>query len=89
MLYIPWMVIRDDHGIKKKVPKTSIYELPKVQNCRSRLCTNPLGHVPRAPNTQIKLKTHQYGPKQMRYIPCMVISHDHGIKKIGSENFAF
>ena len=43
MLYIPWMVILGGHNIKKKqVSKTSIFELPKVKNCKSRLCTNPL-----------------------------------------------
>ena len=43
---------------KKQVSKTSIFELPKVKNCISRLCTRPLGAPPsppsgRAPNTQI------------------------------------
>ena len=28
---------------KKKVSKTSIFELPRVKNCISRLCTNPKG----------------------------------------------
>ena len=55
MLYIAWMVILGDHGIKKKMTKTSIFELHKVKNCISRLCTNPLGHPPPplGPNTQI------------------------------------
>ena len=42
MLYIPWMVILGGHNIKKKqVSKTSIFELPRVKNCISRLCTGP------------------------------------------------
>ena len=28
---------------KKRVSKTSIFELPGVKNCMNRLCTNPLG----------------------------------------------
>ena len=46
MLYISWMVILGDHGIKKKVSKTSIVGLPWVKNFISRLCTNPLGGLP-------------------------------------------
>ena len=48
------MVILGHHGIKKKVSKTSIFELPSVKNCMSRLCTNPLGDPPPpGRNTQI------------------------------------
>ena len=46
MLYISWMVILSDHNIKKKVSKTSIFELATVKNCMSRLCTYPLGDPP-------------------------------------------
>ena len=53
MLHIPWMVILGDHYGKKMVPKTSIFELPRVKNCISRLCTNPLEPPPPGPNTQI------------------------------------
>ena len=41
---------------EKQVSKGSIFELPKVENCISRLCTRPLGAPPpppAAPNTQI------------------------------------
>ena len=31
---------------KKQVSKTVIFELSKVKNCISRLCTNPLGDPP-------------------------------------------
>ena len=41
MLYIPWIVILGDCNIKKKVSKTLIFELPKVRNSISRLCTGP------------------------------------------------
>ena len=44
MLYIPWMVILGDHNIKKNNSKTSIFQLRKVKNCMSRVCTNPLGN---------------------------------------------
>ena len=59
MLYIPWMVILGDHGIKRRVSKTSILALRKVNICISRLCTVQLGYSPwppppsPAPNTQI------------------------------------
>ena len=36
MLYIPWMIVLGDHGIKKKVSKTSIFELPRVKKRISR-----------------------------------------------------
>ena len=39
---------------EKYVSKTSIFELPRVKKCISRLCTNPLGAPPPPPpNTQI------------------------------------
>ena len=57
MHYIPRMVILGGRNIKKKVSKTSIFEVPGVKNCISRLCTNPLGDPPPppdpGPNTQI------------------------------------
>ena len=37
---------------KKQVSKTSIFELPGVKNCISRLCTNPLGDPPPHPCAQ-------------------------------------
>ena len=55
MLYMPWMVILGDHGIKKISFENLIFELPRVKNCISRSYTNPLGDTPPppAPNTQI------------------------------------
>ena len=54
MLYIAWMVILGDHGIRKTSFETSIFELSRVKNYISRLCTNPLGVPPPPPlNTQI------------------------------------
>ena len=45
MLYILWMVILGGHNIKKKnFRKTSIFELSKVKNCGSKLCTSPFIH---------------------------------------------
>ena len=54
MLYIRWMVILSGQNTKKKVSKTSIFELPRVKNSISRLCTHPLGAPPPppGPNTQ-------------------------------------
>ena len=54
--YIPWMVILNGDNIKKTSFKNSIFELPKVKNYISRLCTNPLGDPPPRPNTQIGVK---------------------------------
>ena len=45
MLYIPWMVILGDHNMKKKVSETLIFELSRVKNCISRLCTGTFTHV--------------------------------------------
>ena len=41
------MVILGDHNMKKKNSETSIFEQPRVKNCRSRLCTGPFTHVTR------------------------------------------
>ena len=46
MLYIAWMVILSDPGIRKTSFEILIFELPKVKNCISRLCTNSLGAPP-------------------------------------------
>ena len=82
------MVILGDCGVKKKVSKTSIFELPKVKNCISRLCTNPLGPPPPpGPNSQIGLKTRKYGLKHALH--SLVILGDHDIKKTTLENFDF
>ena len=41
MLYIAWRLILCGHDIKIKVWENSIFELPRVENCISRLCTTP------------------------------------------------
>ena len=51
MLYIPWMVILGDHKIIKTSFENFVFELPRVKNCVSRLCTNPLGAPPPPPPT--------------------------------------
>ena len=76
---------------KKQVLETPIFELSRVKNCISRLCTNPLGAPPPPPNQQ----TLQYGEKHpnmaynMLYIAWMVILGGHNIKKTSFENFDF
>ena len=49
MLHIPYMVILGDQGIIKQLFKTSNFNLSRVKNCISRLCTNPLGAPPPPP----------------------------------------
>ena len=64
MLYIPWMVILSGDNIKKQVSKTSIFELPRLKNCISRLCSKSLEDTPPpGPNTQIGGKTRKYSLK--------------------------
>ena len=47
MLYIGYLIILDGKIIKKKpVFKSSILELPRLENYISRLCPGPLG-IPR------------------------------------------
>ena len=57
MLYIGYFIILDGQNIKKKtVLEISIFELPRLENCMSRLCPRPLGSPPSpppTPNTQI------------------------------------
>ena len=74
---------------KTQVSKTSIFELPRVKNCISRLCTNPLGPPP-PPDLIPKLdEKHVNTAKNMLYIAWMVILGNHGIKKVSFENFDF
>ena len=49
MLYISWMVILGDHNITKKKVRTVDFELYRLKNYISRLCTNPLGYPPHPP----------------------------------------
>ena len=54
MLYIGYLIILDGQSIKNKtVPENSIFELPRVENCISKLCSRPLGSPPPPSNTQI------------------------------------
>ena len=44
MLYIGYLIILGGPNIKKKsVSESSIFELPRLGNCTSRLCPSPLG----------------------------------------------
>ena len=64
MLYIPWMIILGGHDIKKKSFENFDFELPRVKNCISRLCTNPLGDPPNPPaQYPNRVKTRKYGLK--------------------------
>ena len=52
MLYIGYLIILDGQSIKKKsVSEISIFELPRLENCMSRLCPRPLGSPPPPPHT--------------------------------------
>ena len=56
MLYIGYLIILDGQSkvSKKSVSENSIFELPRLENCISRLCPRPLGSPPPPPpNTQI------------------------------------
>ena len=85
------MAILGGHNIKKKVSKTSIFELPGVKNCISRLCTNPLGSPPPPPPDLIPKsgEKHVNPAKNMLYIPGMVTLGDHNVKKTSFKNFDF
>ena len=70
--------------------KTSIFELSKVKNGMSRLCTNPLGDPPGdPPPPPPKMKKKSKYALKHAYIAWMVILGDHGIIKISFENFDF
>ena len=47
MLYIAYFIIVSGHNIKKKLQKFSIFDLWRVENCWSSLCTDqmPLNHL--------------------------------------------
>ena len=54
MLYIGYFIILDGQNIKKKkkaVSEITVFELPRLENCISRLCPSPLGSP--TPPTQI------------------------------------
>ena len=46
MLYIGYLIILNCHSIKKTVSEVCIFELPRLENCISRLCASPLGTPP-------------------------------------------
>ena len=49
MLYVGYLIILDGKNIKKTVLEISIFELPRLVNCISRLCPGPLGTPPPTP----------------------------------------
>ena len=49
MVYIGYLIILDGKNIEWEI---SIFELPRLVNCISRLCPKPLGSPP-PPHTQI------------------------------------
>ena len=54
MLYIGYLIILDGQSIKKSVSEISIFELPRPENCISRLCAlDPLVPPPPPQHTQI------------------------------------
>ena len=55
MLYIGYLIILDGQSIKKPVPEISIFELPRLENCISRLCPRPLGSPPPPPPQRLTL----------------------------------
>ena len=42
MLYVGYLIIMNGQNNKKSVLKISFFELPRVENCISRLCPSPL-----------------------------------------------
>ena len=66
MIYVYWMLISDDNGIKKMSFKSWILGLRRVKSCKGKLCTNIFGDPPpprRVPNAQIELKRHKNAAK--------------------------
>ena len=64
MLYIGYLIIVDGKNIKKSVLKISIFELPRLENCISRLCPGPLGSPPPPPPKHPnRVKNTQRGAK--------------------------
>ena len=53
MLQIGYLIILDCQSIKRSVSEISIFELPRLESCISRLCPGPLGSPPSPQNTQI------------------------------------
>ena len=52
MLYIGYLIIVDGQSIKKKsVSEISIFDMPRLENCISKLCPRPLGSPPPPPPT--------------------------------------
>ena len=57
MLYIGYLIILDGKSKKKTVLEISIFELPRLENCISRLCPGPLG-TPPPPTHPNRVKKH-------------------------------
>ena len=56
MLYMGYLIILDGKNIKKSVLEICIVELPRLENCRSRLCPGPLGSPPPPPQHPNRVK---------------------------------
>ena len=54
MLYIGYLIVLDGKNIKKSVLEISIFELPRLENCISRLCPGPLGTPPQHPKWPLR-----------------------------------
>ena len=62
MLCVGCLIIVNGQNIKKISLENSMIELPRVENCISRLCPSPLGTPPPPrPNTQNRVKNTQRG----------------------------
>ena len=71
MLYIAWMVILGDDNTKKTSFENSIFELPRVKNYISRLCTGPFTRpllvetaIPRLWHGHLTGPRHSYRPQK-------------------------
>ena len=63
---------------KKQLSKISIFEMPGVKSCKSRLCSNPLGAPPSLPHAQYQnmVRKRKYGLKHaLRSVDGHIVCH--------------
>ena len=66
MLYIGYLIILDGKNIKKSVLEISIFEVPRLENCMSRLCPSPLPPPP-PPKHPNSVKNTQRGSNTLTF----------------------
>ena len=89
MLYIGYLIILDGQSIKKSVSESSIFEVPRPENCINRLCAlDPLAIPPLPTHTPKSGEKHTKRVQNMLYIAYFITVSGQNIKKKCCKKFS-